>query len=67
MFCCQPASLSGEQKIEYQDPPLKLRLIQSIGLSDFMMKNLVFARPKTNSTPLSTKAIQWKLLTKSQS
>ena len=65
MFCCQPASVPGEQKIEYQDPPLKLRLIQSIGLSNFMMNNLVFARPKTRSTPKPTQAIRQKLKIKS--
>lgn len=67
MFCCQPVGVSGEQKIEYQDPPLKLRLIQSIGLSEFLMNNLVFARPKTRSTLPSTQATRLRQLARSSS
>lgn len=49
MFCCEINEVSSSQRIEYQPTPLKLKIIQKLGLSDFVIDKLVFVKsPSSN-------------------
>lgn len=52
MFCCTVDDLDpNHDRIEYQDSPLKVRILEALGLKNFAINRFLFQRPVPSTSP----------------
>jgi hypothetical protein len=49
MFCCQMNDMEIREGISYHDSPLRVRLLEKLGLKSFAINKFVFARPEPST------------------
>ena len=49
MFCCQEDQEEHKKGISIHETPLKVKLIQNLGLKSFAINQFVFARPASST------------------
>lgn len=49
MFCCQMDDFENREGVNFSDSPLKVKLLEKIGLRPFLINQFVFPRPRPST------------------